>query len=72
MKEHDSQGFGRTSGSSVLSDSSHPQPEQAGLRILSDRLRNTFGHPTAVSLGSLQPPVCAKFLIYFIQMYIFF
>lgn len=57
IKEHDSQGLGRTSGSTGVSDSSHPQPEQAGLGILSDRSRNTFGLPAAVSLGSLQPPV---------------
>nr|XP_029143472.1 ubiquitin-like domain-containing protein CIP73 isoform X1 [Arachis hypogaea] len=57
VREHDSQGFGRTSGSSGLSDSSHPQPEQTGLRYSSDRSRNTFVHPAAASLGSLQPPV---------------
>ncbi|KAK7265161.1 hypothetical protein RJT34_32777 [Clitoria ternatea] len=57
VREHDSQGSGRTSGSSGILDSSHAQPEQAGLRILSDRSRNTFGFPAAVTLGSLQPPV---------------
>ncbi|KAG4378798.1 hypothetical protein GLYMA_17G106000v4 [Glycine max] len=57
VREHDSQGSGRTLGSSGILDSSHPRPEQAGLRILSDRLRNTFGTPAPVSLGSLQPPV---------------
>ncbi|MED6222510.1 Ubiquitin-like domain-containing protein cip73 [Stylosanthes scabra] len=57
VREHDSQGFGRTSGTSGLSDSSHPHPEQAGLRSSSDRLRNPFVHPAAASLGSLQPPV---------------
>ncbi|KAK7388562.1 hypothetical protein VNO78_23382 [Psophocarpus tetragonolobus] len=55
VREHDSQGSGRTLGSSGILDSSHPQPEHAGLRILSDRLRN--GPPAQVSLGSLQPPV---------------
>ncbi|KAL5183469.1 Large proline-rich protein BAG6 [Glycine soja] len=57
VREHDSQGSGRTLGSSGILDSSHPRPEQAGLRILSDRSRNTFGTPAPVSLGSLQPPV---------------
>ncbi|MED6206122.1 Ubiquitin-like domain-containing protein cip73 [Stylosanthes scabra] len=57
VREHDSQGFGRTSGTSGLSDSSHPHPELAGLRSSSDRLRNPFVHPAAASLGSLQPPV---------------
>ncbi|KAK7330007.1 hypothetical protein VNO77_24191 [Canavalia gladiata] len=56
VREHDSQGSGRTGSSGIL-DSSHPQSEQAGLRSLSDRTRNTFGFPAAVSLGSLQPPV---------------
>ncbi|XP_019464479.1 PREDICTED: large proline-rich protein BAG6-like isoform X2 [Lupinus angustifolius] len=50
----DSQGFGRTSNSSGIPDSSHPQSEQAGGRILSDRMHNIFGPP---SVGSLQPPV---------------
>ncbi|KAL2338461.1 hypothetical protein Fmac_012907 [Flemingia macrophylla] len=57
VREHDSQGSGRTSGSGGILASSHPQPEQSGLRILSDRSRNTFGPPAPVSLGSLQPPV---------------
>ncbi|KAF7806474.1 ubiquitin-like domain-containing protein CIP73 isoform X1 [Senna tora] len=53
---HDSQGLGRTSASTGILDSFHPQPEQAGSRSSSDRLR--FGLPTAISsLGSLQPPV---------------
>ncbi|KAK7292000.1 hypothetical protein RIF29_07607 [Crotalaria pallida] len=50
----DSQGFGRTSGFSGISDSSHLQSEQPGVRISSDRLHNFFGPP---SVGSLQPPV---------------
>ncbi|CAL0325675.1 unnamed protein product [Lupinus luteus] len=53
-REQDSQGFGRISNSSGIPDSSHPQSEQAGVRILSDRLHNIFGSP---SVGSLQPPV---------------
>ena len=53
MKEVNSQGLGRTSGASGISDSSRPQPEQA------DRSRYTFGLPTTVSLGSLQSPVCS-------------
>ncbi|OIV99878.1 hypothetical protein TanjilG_26216 [Lupinus angustifolius] len=53
-REQDSQGFGRTSNSSGIPDSSHPQSEQAGGRILSDRMHNIFGPP---SVGSLQPPV---------------
>ncbi|KAK8471249.1 hypothetical protein PHAVU_003G173700 [Phaseolus vulgaris] len=57
VREHDSQGPGRISGSSGIFDSSHPQPEQSGFRILSDRSRNAFGAPVPVSLGSLQPPV---------------
>ena len=72
MKEHDSQGPGRISGSSGIFDSSHPPPEQSGFRILSDRSRNAFGAPVPVSLGSLQPPVCAKSLFSFIQVYTFF
>lgn len=72
MKEHDSQGFGRTSDSSGVSDPNRPLPDQTGLRSLSDRLRNTFGFPASVSLGSLQPPVwCTKFLLYIIQIHIF-
>ncbi|XP_022639530.1 large proline-rich protein bag6-B isoform X3 [Vigna radiata var. radiata] len=57
VREHDSQGSGRISGSSGIFDSSHPQPEQSGFRVLSDRSRNAFGAPATVSLGSLQPPV---------------
>ncbi|KAI5416048.1 ubiquitin-like domain-containing protein CIP73 [Lathyrus oleraceus] len=57
VREHDSQGFGRTSDSSGVSDPNRPLPDQTGLRSLSDRLRNTFGFPASVSLGSLQPPV---------------
>ncbi|CAJ1944724.1 unnamed protein product [Sphenostylis stenocarpa] len=57
VRENDSQGPGRTSGSNGIFDSSHPQPEQTGFRILSDRSRTTFGAPVPVSLGSLQPPV---------------
>ncbi|CAL0330456.1 unnamed protein product [Lupinus luteus] len=54
VREQDSQGFGRTSGSSGITDSSHPQSEQPGMHILYDRLQNIFGPPSA---GSLQPPV---------------
>ncbi|XP_019441049.1 PREDICTED: large proline-rich protein bag6-like isoform X2 [Lupinus angustifolius] len=50
----DSQGLGRTSGSSGTTDSAHPQSEQSGMHILYDRLQNVFGPPSA---GSLQPPV---------------
>ncbi|KAI9117193.1 hypothetical protein K1719_011359 [Acacia pycnantha] len=58
VRGHDSRGLGRTSGFSGISDSFHPQPEQAGLRNSSDRSRSAFGLPTAASsLGSLQPPV---------------
>lgn len=57
VREHDSQGFGRTSDSSGVSDPNRPLPDQTGLRSLSDRLRNTFGFPASVSLGSLPPPV---------------
>lgn len=57
IKEHNSQGLERTSGSSDISDSSHPQPDQAGLRSSLDRLRNIFGPSAAVPLGSLQPLV---------------
>ena len=63
-KGHDSRGLGRTSGSSGISDSIHPQREQAGLQNSSDRSHNTFGLPTAASsLGSLQPPVCFKLVV---------
>lgn len=71
MKEHDSTGLGRTSD--FTGNPSRPQPEQAGFRISSDSSRNSFGFPAAVSLGSLgslQPPVCAKFLIYFIHIFL--
>ncbi|KAI4344222.1 hypothetical protein L6164_011473 [Bauhinia variegata] len=57
VREQDSQGLGRTSGSSGIPDSSHPQVEQAGMRNSSDRLHYNFGLPTAVPLGPLQPPV---------------
>ncbi|XP_058759652.1 ubiquitin-like domain-containing protein CIP73 [Vicia villosa] len=57
VREHDSQGLGRTSDSSGVSDPDRPLPDQTGLRSLSDRLRNTFGFPASVSLGSSQPPV---------------
>ncbi|KAI5399663.1 Ubiquitin-like domain-containing protein cip73 [Lathyrus oleraceus] len=57
VREHDSQGFGITSDSSGVSDPNRPISDQTGLRGLLDRLRNTFGFPTSVSLGSLQPPV---------------
>ncbi|XP_027333418.1 ubiquitin-like domain-containing protein CIP73 isoform X3 [Abrus precatorius] len=57
VRDHDSQGFGRTLGSGGILDLSHPQPEQAGLRFSSDRSRNTFGLPATISLGSLQPSV---------------
>ncbi|KAL5065236.1 hypothetical protein RYX36_026973 [Vicia faba] len=57
VREHDSQGLGRTSDSGGVSDLNRPLPDQTGLRSLSDRLRNTFGYPASVSLGSLQPPV---------------
>ncbi|KAE9609759.1 putative ubiquitin [Lupinus albus] len=53
-REQDSQGSGRTSNSSGMPDSSHPQSEQAGVRILPDRFHNIFGPPPVVSL---QPPV---------------
>lgn len=45
------------------------QPEQAGVRGLSDRFHSAFGLPSAVSLGPPQPPVSLKFLICFINMY---
>ncbi|KAE9601763.1 putative ubiquitin [Lupinus albus] len=55
VREQDSQGFGRASGSSGITDSSHPQSEeQPRPQILYDRLQNIFGPPSA---GSLQPPV---------------
>ncbi|OIW19515.1 hypothetical protein TanjilG_06970 [Lupinus angustifolius] len=54
VREQDSQGLGRTSGSSGTTDSAHPQSEQSGMHILYDRLQNVFGPPSA---GSLQPPV---------------
>ncbi|KAJ0090933.1 hypothetical protein Patl1_14855 [Pistacia atlantica] len=46
----------RTLVGSGMLDSTQQQYEQAGMRI-SNRLQSAFGIPTAVSLGSLQPPV---------------
>lgn len=72
MKEHDSQGLGRTSDSSGTSDPFRPLLDQTGSQSVSDRLRNTFGLPASVSLGSLQPPVkCTKFLLYLILIHVF-
>lgn len=57
VREHDSQGLGRTLDSSGTSDPFRPLLDQTGSQSVSDRLRNTFGLPASVSLGSLQPPV---------------
>ncbi|CAJ2634601.1 unnamed protein product [Trifolium pratense] len=57
VRDNDSQGLGRTSDSSGISDPLRPILDQTGLRSLTDRLRNTFGVSASGSLGSLQPPV---------------
>ncbi|KDP30188.1 hypothetical protein JCGZ_16970 [Jatropha curcas] len=47
----------RLPAASGTPDTTQTQPEQAGSRVQSDRLQSAFGLPTAVSLGSLHPPV---------------
>lgn len=47
------------------------QPEEAGIRGPSDRSQSTYGIPSAVSLGTLQPPVSLKSFICFIVMCLF-
>lgn len=56
-KEHVTERLERTLGA----DSTQLQPEQAGIRSQPDGSRSTFGLPTAISLGPLQPPVSLKF-----------
>ncbi|KAK9269697.1 hypothetical protein L1049_001475 [Liquidambar formosana] len=53
VREHGTERLERTLGA----DSTQLQPEQAGIRFQPDRSRSTFGLPTAISLGPLQPPV---------------
>ncbi|XP_034895431.1 ubiquitin-like domain-containing protein CIP73 isoform X3 [Populus alba] len=50
-------GSRRTSAAGGTMDASQLQSEQTGTRGQSDRSQNVFGLPTAVSLGSLNPPV---------------
>eukprot|EP00258_Populus_trichocarpa_P029987 XP_024446006.1 large proline-rich protein bag6-B isoform X2 [Populus trichocarpa] len=50
-------GLRRTSAAGGTMDASQLQSEQTGTRGQSDRSQNVFGLPTAVSLGSLNPPV---------------
>ncbi|GLU09588.1 hypothetical protein SLE2022_264400 [Rubroshorea leprosula] len=57
VRGHGSQRLERTFGASSIPNSPQQQPEQAGTRGQSDRSHSTFGLPTAVSLGPLQPPV---------------
>ncbi|KAJ7957466.1 Large proline-rich protein bag6 [Quillaja saponaria] len=62
VREHHPRGLERTSGSSGMSDLSQPQHEQAGVQGPSDRSPNTFGLPSAVSFGPMQPPVISDSL----------
>ncbi|KAG6771341.1 hypothetical protein POTOM_022692 [Populus tomentosa] len=50
-------GMSRTSAAGGSTDTSQLQSEQTGTRGLSDRAQNIFGLPSAVSLGSMNPPV---------------
>ncbi|KAH8506451.1 hypothetical protein H0E87_013317 [Populus deltoides] len=50
-------GMSRTSAAGGSMDTSQLQSEQTGTRGLSDRAQNIFGLPSAVSLGSMNPPV---------------
>ncbi|XP_011017931.1 PREDICTED: large proline-rich protein bag6-B isoform X2 [Populus euphratica] len=50
-------GSRRTSAAGGTVDASQLQSEQTGTRGQSDRSQNVFGLPTAVSLGTLNPPV---------------
>ncbi|KAK3221814.1 hypothetical protein Dsin_008839 [Dipteronia sinensis] len=54
VRELASQRLERTSVTSGTSDSTQ---QQAGTRVLLNRPQSAFGIPTAVSLGTLQPPV---------------
>jgi len=45
------------------------QSEQTGVRGPLDRFHNTYGLPSAVSLGPLQPPVSLKSLVCFNYIY---
>ncbi|KAK8597916.1 hypothetical protein V6N13_095310 [Hibiscus sabdariffa] len=56
-RDQSSQRLERTSGGSGMPDSSEVQSEQAGMTSQSDRARNAFGLPAAISMGPLQPPV---------------
>lgn len=59
----------RTSDAGSALDSAHQQPEQGGTRFQSNRPNSAFGIPTAISLGTLQPPVSVKFSICFINLW---
>lgn len=54
---HGTQRVERTFGATGVVDPPQIPPEQSGLRGQTDRLQSTFGIPTAVSMGPLQPPV---------------
>ncbi|KDO59320.1 hypothetical protein CISIN_1g004252mg [Citrus sinensis] len=56
-QEHAMQRPERTSDAGSALDSAHQQPEQGGTRFQSNRPHSAFGIPTAISLGTLQPPV---------------
>ncbi|KAF8407193.1 hypothetical protein HHK36_006320 [Tetracentron sinense] len=49
--------LGRTSGGGSVADSIRLQTDQAAMRGQSDPFHSAFRFPTAVPLGSLQPPV---------------
>ncbi|ESR66961.1 hypothetical protein CICLE_v10007581mg [Citrus x clementina] len=57
LREHAMQRPERTSDAGSALDSAHQQPEQGGTRFQSNRPHSAFGIPTAISLGTLQPPV---------------
>ncbi|GAY56689.1 hypothetical protein CUMW_173820, partial [Citrus unshiu] len=56
-QEHAMQRPERTSDAGSALDSAHQQPEQGGTRFQSNRPHSAFGIPTAISMGTLQPPV---------------
>lgn len=57
LREHASQRPERTSDAAGASDSTQEQPEHGSTQFQSNRPHSAFGIPTAISLGTLQPPV---------------
>lgn len=68
-QEHASQRPERTSDAAGASDSTQEQPEHGSTQFQSNRPPSAFGIPTAISLGTLQPPVSIKFSICFINLW---